>query len=147
MAFGNLNLVEILKQFTRGQKLFVLIFTLAIISLTTVATTYFTTQCSEIKDVNAVLREDIIKLKESIQTCQTYNETLIQNNLLIIEKTNELHLKLLGNSSILESRSLTVIPDSIDVEDLKTVQLLPSPSDEDDADKLLHEILDLAKNK
>jgi hypothetical protein len=148
MPFKNFNLAEILAQFTPKQKLFVLVFILGTISLTTIVTTHLTSECSALVASNEALIADIEKVKKSIAECQEYNETLIHNNLLIIEKTNELHLKLLGNSNILQDKSFMLPIDTININNLRSEEFIQidTLNNEEQADKILHEIMNIANS-
>jgi hypothetical protein len=148
MPLKSLNLAEVLAQFTSKQKVFVLVFILGTISLTTIITTHLTSECSDLVASNEALVADLEKVKKSIAECQAYNETLIHNNLLIMEKTNELHLKLLGNSNILQNKSAGPISDTLIYGNLRTVEYIQSDtlSDEEKTDRLLHDIMDIAQS-
>lgn len=63
---NNWNLVEILKQFSPKQKLFVLIFMVIVIGGTTIVTTYFTTACNDLEEATIRLKEDNLTLREDV---------------------------------------------------------------------------------
>lgn len=82
---NNLNIVEILQQFSPKQKLFVLIFLVLMIGGTTITTTYFTAECGELKEINERLRTENESITKKV-------DRLTEIHFLILEKTSQLRL-------------------------------------------------------
>jgi cell division septum initiation protein DivIVA len=87
---NNWNLVEILKQFSSKQKLFVLVFMVLVIGSTTVITTYLTTTSKDLDDEITRLKEDNTILREDIEKLKEREETLTAMVVEILQKASNL---------------------------------------------------------
>jgi|AntRauTorckE6833_2_1112554.scaffolds.fasta_scaffold01637_4 cell division septum initiation protein DivIVA len=163
---NNWNLVEILKQFSSKQKLFVLVFMVLVIGSTTVITTYLTTtskdlddEITRLKEDNTILREDIEKLKEREETLTAMVVEILQkasnlkNNLeeednrVVMSVSREAPYLSGENTSSVKKDSLLVKSDTIGRRLASVMNYVPEPEPKKNAKtiEMLDEIINTGK--
>jgi hypothetical protein len=154
MSFPNLNVGEILAQFTPKQRAYVLIFVLLMICASIIVTALVMNHCDVIEENNKVLTRDITTLKKDMSLikveyadCIKTNQEVMETNLTIIRKVNELQL------GYMNSRRSTASEESLMLKEMRNsmpVDVGKKPVDTeanlmDRNEVIMMEILDLAK--
>ena len=116
---NNWNLVEILKQFSSKQKLFVLIFMVLVIGSTTVVTTYLTTTSKDLEKAVMRLKSDNKALKNDIEKLKEREEELTLMVMDILEKATNLrnNLEEEENNRQVTSHASIELPQSYNPDD------------------------------